>query len=117
MSTKTEKPKRIEGYWYKPFDDSCAAYPFPRARKNAWEDAAVFIIKLQRMQESAHVVAYKGISNCRLCKKMNGSTEFVVEGKDYIWKWPSGLLHYVQVHNVKPSRDFRKFVEDYDTRL
>lgn len=55
----------------------------------------------------SHAVAcYMGSSRCRICDKQNGSREYHIHG----WIWPEGFRHYVEVHNVKPSDDFIKFI-------
>lgn len=42
-------------------------------------------------------VQYRGRSNCRICDCANGS-EDVSDGR---YRWPSGLGHYLEEHNVK----------------
>ena len=38
-----------------------------------------------------------GLSDCRLCGRVNGSAEFT----DGVYLWPEGLAHYVREHSVK----------------
>lgn len=47
-------------------------------------------------------IAYKGWSDCRICKCQNGSEDV----SDGYYIWPSGLAHYLSVHFVKPPQDF-----------
>lgn len=55
-------------------------------------------------------VAYRGISKCRICGDSNGSEEYIVTwNKKEIYTIPSGYLHYVQNHSVKPPQDFIDF--------
>lgn len=44
----------------------------------------------------------RGISRCRLCGEVNGNQTF----NDGAWEWPSGLLHYVGRHWVRPPQEF-----------
>ncbi|MHA2427917.1 MAG: hypothetical protein ACXADB_07835 [Candidatus Hermodarchaeia archaeon] len=44
----------------------------------------------------------KGWSDCRVCGKMNGSTEQT----DGTYIWPDGFAHYIIEHNVKPPQEF-----------
>lgn len=46
------------------------------------------------------------MSLCRICGRLNGCSEFTL-GE---WQWPSGLRHYVEQHNVKPSDEFIEFI-------
>jgi hypothetical protein len=46
--------------------------------------------------------AYKGSSNCRICGRINGSTDL----SDGVWVWPKGFVHYVIDHYVKPPQEF-----------
>lgn len=53
---------------------------------------------------------YKGSSKCRLCNCINGSEEYqVFYKKKHVYTIPSGYLHYVQSHSVKPPQDFIDF--------
>lgn len=56
----------------------------------------------------AREVASKGSSECRVCGIKNGSSTFYYNG----WSWPSGYRHYLEAHNVHPSREFKRFILD-----
>ena len=44
---------------------------------------------------------YMGFSPCRICGEANGNMEYT----DLTYVWPSGLAHYVRVHDVRlPTR-------------
>jgi hypothetical protein len=68
---------------------------------------AAWLEKLVRVQQSATVKHYMGLSMCRLCGERNGSREFELGG----WVWPEGLAHYYRDHAVHPSPKFRAFVD------
>lgn len=53
---------------------------------------------------------YKGSSKCRICGKRNGSYE-LTDGK-YIW--PSGYVHYIEEHDVVPSKDFLRHIKEVE---
>lgn len=55
-------------------------------------------------------VAYRGFSKCRVCGCPNGSEEYIVAwNKKGIYTIPSGYLHYLESHSVKPPQDFIDF--------
>ena len=60
------------------------------------------------MQQQTASVAYHGSSLCRICGCQNGSHEFE-DGQERT-AWPSGLLHYVELHNVHPQDWFVEYV-------
>ena len=50
--------------------------------------------------------AYKGSSECRICRQSNGSCD-MTEGP---WIWPEGFTHYITAHHVKPPQEFIDYV-------
>lgn len=73
------------------------------ARLAAVETAAV----LENDVEGEECVRlYLGFSLCRVCGKLNGTLEYIVEH----WIWPEGFHHYVLEHGVRPSPDFERFI-------
>jgi hypothetical protein len=97
----------IVGYWADSLDDP--TLPFPHANPVAWKRQNQFVAKLEAIEEDVRNrrygkrIAYKGYSWCRLCGAMpNGSEKFEFGG----FAWPSGLLHYIKSHNVRPPDDF-----------
>ncbi len=57
---------------------------------------------LSEIQNKARKRHYKGWADCRCCKANVGSTEYEYKG----WVWPEGLMHYILMHNYRPSDDF-----------
>jgi hypothetical protein len=55
------------------------------------------------------VIQYKGFSHCRICGNANGSQTFILDG----FSWPSGYLHYLSEHFVRPDPAFEQFVKDW----
>jgi hypothetical protein len=96
--------KRV-GFWK---SSSEPDLPQPVARDVSWTGRRRFIRALTRIQESdlCRAEHFRGWSTCRICQCHNGSVTLHY-GK---WHWPSGLLHYVQDHNVMPDKEFINFV-------
>ncbi len=81
-------------------------FPFPLANEQPWEGQAEFLVKLSQAEAKAKKTRYRGLSSCRLCKKMNGCVEYTLED----WTWPGGFRHYIEVHNVRPTEVFLQFI-------
>lgn len=88
-----------EGFWSPEHTPAPSAAP--------WEGQAEFLRKLAAVEAEAHVVQFRGWSNCRVCTRPNGSREFLTAGAT----WPSGFYHYIEAHNVEPSIEFREYIE------
>lgn len=61
---------------------------------------------LHKVEALARERHYKGWSTCCMCGCRNGSSEYSY--KNFVW--PSGLMHYIVDHNVKPSYQFITFI-------
>jgi hypothetical protein len=94
---------RIEGYWY---SRHTPQFPKPVPNDQPWEGQAEFLKALSKKEVGGPQHRFKGFSLCRICECINGSTEY----ESGEWSWPSGLRHYVEVHNVKPSDEFIEWV-------
>lgn len=125
--TKVSDSEYIEGYWFE--SDNKIIYPAPKAElKKDKEFVTIFkkILDLNMKYLSEYDLGgcidinpriyremYLGYSECRMCdKSLNGcgEYEFVLDGIKYIF--PEGYLHYVDKHNVHPSKEFRKVIID-----
>jgi len=95
--------KKIEGYWYSKHESK---YPMPVANTIDMSIKDSFIAKLKSIEEVAHQVHYRGFSGCRICNCLNGTFEYEYKN----WVWPVGYMHYIQDHNVAPSKEFYEFV-------
>ena len=99
--------KYIEGYWFNPNSPAVTKqYPIPQAREQPAHDQEAFLTALKKLESKARQDFYKGFSTCRICGKMNGSSEFTASE----WSWPQGYRHYIEAHNVRPSHEFHSFV-------
>jgi hypothetical protein len=97
-----------EGFW---FSVSSPDYPVPKPSHMKWIKQEEFVTALRRKEAQALKTTYRGFSTCRICFSTNGSAEFKLED----WCWPSGFIHYIENHNVKPSQEFIDFVLDKST--
>jgi hypothetical protein len=97
----------VEGYWRKSERKSVVSFssslPWPVATTN---DHSIFLAALEQVEKMAIEQAFRGWSNCRLCQKTNGSTEFSYNG----WRWPQGFRHYVAAHGVDPTPEFQLMI-------
>lgn len=99
---KKINPRR-EGFWFSKHEPWL---PVPSPYKGPWPGKKLFVARLKKLEGRNESTAYRGASACRLCGCRNGSGEFVVKG----WVWPSGYLHYITEHDVRPSLAFEEFV-------
>lgn len=112
--TKISETEFIEGYWFplNPCDnDYNIGYPKPIVT-----DTPVcqrFLDKLKLITNSAKKNDYFGWSKCRICKCVNGGSEYRLTSNGKTFRYPSGLLHYYEAHNVQPSKEFYDFVMGY----
>ena len=98
--------KRIvnrEGYWWSKYEPKL---PKPISNLKPWKGKTEFLKRLRVIEKSTTKNHYKGFSRCRICNKVNGTKEHVIEN----WNWPEGFLHYVEEHNVRPSIAFQEFI-------
>ena len=105
----TTEPRR-EGFWRSASEPDL---PMPVAKETPWVGKDRFLHQLDiveaELKSKNKMECYRGWSNCRLCNCMNGSAEYN-NGK---WCWPAGYRHYIEQHNVKPSKEFSVFILTY----
>lgn len=66
----------------------------------------------------ANKVGYLGYSKCRICGINNGDSEYILpwnieaDGKieEKSIMWPSGWVHYLEIHKVLPSETFHNAI-------
>lgn len=106
--TKMREGLKLEGFWYSKYSPE---FPKPKPGPE-WKNKDKFIEKLTNLEErlerkrAPYIVFYRGYSNCRCCNKFNGTAEFHYKG----WCWPTGFMHYVKDHEIKPSDEFIEFI-------
>jgi hypothetical protein len=100
-----DKQIHTEGYWYSTQEPQ---YPKPIAVDEPFEDKQAIVDAMKKLEKDIYlhkkgnIVYFKGFSTCRCCKEINGTVEYTYKN----WKWPEGLIHYVEVHNIRPSDEF-----------
>lgn len=104
MTSGRDKEGRIRiGYWWSKDEPDL---PHPKdfvdlSWDKAERDAVVHYVT------SCNVVnRYRGMSFCRMCGRINGSTDLADE--KYIF--PSGFAHYIREHGVRPPDEFIQHV-------
>lgn len=88
----------------------------PRAFVDPNWDVRARQAMVERLQASICHTQYRGWSECRMCGIKNGSTDDTLDGTVV---WPSGLSHYIEVHDVRPPQWFVNHVmsHDHDARI
>ncbi len=92
-----------EGFWKWELEPHL---PMPVASPVPFMGQAAFLSCLARVEAGVRPVAYKGVSQCRLCGCMNGNEEYQTKNAT----WPEGLRHYIEAHNVMPSQEFIAYI-------
>lgn len=59
---------------------------------------------------------YRGLSQCRCCGKMNGCGEYRMRTFEKVYVWPSGLMHYLEDHNIEPPEELRELTEVFEVK-
>lgn len=127
----------VEGYWWEP---AGTKWPKPVKHGSPWPLQAVWLERLAHVEgviaphaatgnpwvdlgkDRVRFFAYGGgtASLCRLCSVANGNREYQVCGNAgtdaRTYRWPEGFRHYVERHNVIPSRMFHDLINGLDAR-
>jgi hypothetical protein len=110
-------------------------FPWPETHENPWPGKEIFTKKLEAIESlaatnsrkynydtkemtysrpnvpvSAHV--YKGYSSSRITGASAGSSEYVDREKNICWP-EAFLYHYVEQHNVVPTKEFYDYVMNF----
>lgn len=86
--------KKYIGYWYSKYEPE---YPMPIENSATDDEIHKMLSVYQYFKSEGHEMFCKGSSVCRLCGKLNGSSEFVFKNMVV----PEGLKHYIVDHRVK----------------
>lgn len=99
-----QKQYASEGFWGTSGDVSA------KLKENAkpWKEQQQFMKMLQAVQDTLTIHRYRGLAICEHCKQQLTSGDYTLHG----WKWNAGLMHYVDRHNYKPSKEFRRFIAE-----
>lgn len=55
-------------------------------------------------------LSYKGDSYCRVCGQSNGSDEYTRTVRKIVFVYPSGFVHYIVQHGIKPDQLLIDFI-------
>ena len=112
---------KLESYWKKSKnekkkDDLDNDFPFPIEGK-FWTDKEQFLDKLSKIEK--YVIFKKEFHNfenhedCLLCEDKDICTGYF-SLNNIIWK--NSLIHYILIHNIKPSKEFVNFIYQFDIK-
>jgi len=88
---------RMIGYWRPPDH-----YPDPREFVDTTWDLEVRDVVIDHLRHGTPFRHMMGLSPCRICGEHNGSGEQT----DGVFGWPSGLVHYLEEHDVRLPAEF-----------
>ena len=126
------RQSNLEGFWYSEREPhfpmpvhSDIPHPNKEEILKAYDDLIEAEMEYGPSNEwkNSKVVGYRGFSYCRCCTKeqqFNGATSTILVDmgcREYSyngWTWPQGYRHYIDVHNVVPSKSFLKDVLSLD---
>jgi hypothetical protein len=113
---------KFESYWRpsrtsKIEDSEGVRLPYPKKYKGSpWQTKDIFIKKLQdtekKLKTEKKYTEYEKseYKDCLLCDKKNVTKGFFQINK---FRWEDGLIHYITVHDIKPSDEFIDFIFRY----
>ncbi len=90
---------RKEGFWYSPANPKL---PKPVSHEKPVKNKAKVVARMKTVAANFSGGMQKGVSTCRICKERNGSHDVSYNG----FTWPIGYIHYVEKHNVHPTKEF-----------
>jgi hypothetical protein len=112
--TKISDTVFAEGYWYSDikYIQDMYNYPFPKATDTLVNK--IFIDKLIDITLNYAVrIELEDNVMCKICKLINGSSNWVLKSNNITFNYPAGLVHYYTDHNVQPSAEFYDFIMKY----
>ncbi|MFI5296562.1 MAG: hypothetical protein ACHREM_00570 [Polyangiales bacterium] len=97
------RPIKI-GFWIDPAADPkwTVPLPDPKTMTDASWSSAERAVVVAYLRAHPVVALYMGASTCRICGGLNGSGEQT----DGSYLWPTGFVHYLEDHLVRPPADF-----------
>lgn len=102
-------------YWkdikYNSYDSKRFSIPIANSWNVTEEYKKIVIEAIETVYNNGYVTSYHGDSYCRICDVNNGSSESKVEFGDVSFVIPSGYIHYLKKHNVKPDERLMKYID------
>ena len=129
MTTATPKPGSplykvsdtayVEGYWaslHPEYDteNTREKYNLPISTKMPVDPKFLSKLKKIMIKHESSAVSFRGLSDCRVCSKMNGSKEFTLTNSQISFTFPEGIIHYYKDHGVQPSDKFHDFIVGFE---
>lgn len=121
-----QKVIKYEGNWrqfydtdnpFNKLDMNNKPFPFPKSGKWKKGEKNVFLIKLMNIQnEYAKIknIDFEDYNeNCILCGENNIFSHYYL--LDDIC-WQNGYSHYIDAHNIKPTKEFMQFIEKVNSK-
>ena len=106
------------GFWNSPSEPE-----LPVVRASIYDNTEIVasLLNLQMICEkgkndAASHERYRGFSICRCCGHANGSGEYRMETFEKVYVWPSGLIHYLEEHNIEPPEELRELTEIFEVK-
>ena len=87
------------GFWYSTYEPDL---PKPQEYIDWKWDPHERILIANWLKAGQVVASYRGMSTCRVCNIHNGHQDIT----DGTYVWPSGYVHYIESHGVKPPQEF-----------
>jgi|SRR5581483_8353069 len=144
ISFDRERISFVEGYWSKDkkdlnYSDYYAQFPMPTENKTTWSGQKEFLEKLNRIQRIAissiycnnqschtnlriktnllpyHLSFGPSAPQCRICLQWTSPCEFI-DSRSVIF-WQTGYVHYLEKHNLLPSREFYRYIMNFPETL
>ena len=113
---ENNKEYKLEKIWRdnksdKSVDSKGTLFPYPKENDKYWPDKENILNRLNNFEifldNNKNIIPYENNKSCLLCDKKNVST------KNYKYKniiWEDGLIHYIDIHNIEPSIQFKQFI-------
>lgn len=118
--SRGKKVVKIEGYW----DDSSKVdinkipYKMPKEFKDNWPSRELFVAKLKKIEQLL-TIKKQFIIDDTYDKCLIDSSHELKHGFYQLDKirWAGSLMHYIEVHKVKPSDEFINFISGFQPRM
>uniref|UniRef100_A0A6C0EB36 Uncharacterized protein n=1 Tax=viral metagenome TaxID=1070528 RepID=A0A6C0EB36_9ZZZZ len=105
---------KFEGYWRKSKkkikkDIKGVIRPYPVEDK-PMSDKQQFLEKMKIVEENCELINYTEHKKCLLCDKIITTGYYI----NKLLLWENGLNHYIDIHNIKLSDEFKEFIYTFD---
>ena len=92
-------------------DSKGKIFPYPKENDKYWPDKDNILVRLNNFEifldRNKKFIPFKNNKSCLICGKKN------VSMKNYKYNniiWEDGLNHYIDIHNIEPSVQFKQFI-------